>query len=81
MTTSNDNSNESGRNSKKTLITKFVKADSTEELNKTAKAISKEDDDIDKSAMEKAGIKFQAEKQEEKHIDDKNNADFKQPEE
>lgn len=78
MITENDNSNERDRESKKTLITKFVNAESTEKLHETTKDISKEDDDIDKEAMEKADKKFQAEKQQEKRIDDKNDADFKQ---
>lgn len=58
---------------------KFINADSTEELEKTAKDIADADEAIDSEKMDKAGEKFHKEKRAENHKETKNDTDFEQP--
>ena len=61
------------------LIKKFVDADSTAQLKRTADKIMEADTDIDDDKLEKAGKKFQKEKKEDALKEAKNDADFSQP--
>lgn len=65
--------------SKDALVNKFINADSTQELEQTAKDIADADDAIDTEKMDKAGAKFQKEKRAENNKEAKNDADFEQP--